>query len=166
VLDAVSDTKQFDLRALRNAFGRFATGVAVVSLTDADGQATGVTISSFSSLSLEPPLCLFSLGKNQVSCRWIEAGNGFNVNILRDDQQGAAWQFAKPSEDKFDGVAWYEGRNGLPVIADNLCHFECAHWETYDGGDHIIVVGRIDHFEEGRGDPLVFYRGAMATVSQ
>ncbi|NKB27339.1 MAG: flavin reductase [Rhodobacteraceae bacterium] len=147
MLDAIAS----DPRALRNAFGRF---------------ATGVTISSFSSLSLDPPLCLFSLGKSQVSCRWIEAGDAFNVNILAHDQQAAAWQFAKPLEDKFDGVKWYAGRNGLPVIHGNLCHFECAKWDIHDGGDHIIVVGRIEHFAEGAGDPLLFYRGAMTTLAE
>lgn len=162
MLDAIAT----DPRALRNAFGRFATGVGVVSLNDAAGQATGVTISSFSSLSLDPPLCLFSLGKSQVSCRWIEAGDAFNVNILAHDQQTAAWQFAKPLEDKFDGVKWYAGRNGLPVIHGNLCHFECAKWDIHDGGDHIIVVGRIEHFAEGAGDPLLFYRGAMTKLAE
>lgn len=163
MLDSTSD---FDPRALRNAFGQFASGITVVSLCDDEGRPTGVTVSSFSSLSLEPALCLFSLGKNQKSCKWIETGAGFNINILSAEQETAAWQFAKPLEDKFDGVQWYEGRNGLPVLHGSLCHFECAKWNVYDGGDHIIVVGQIQHFEEGNGDPLLFYKGKMATVAE
>ncbi|SLN76801.1 flavin reductase family protein [Roseisalinus antarcticus] len=160
------DNVPFDPRALRNAFGRFASGITVVSLTDDQDRPTGVTVSSFSSLSLDPPLCLFSLGKTQASRKWIESGAGFNVNILGHGQSAAAWQFAKPLEDKFEGLDWFPGRNGLPVIAGALCHFECTKWNLYDGGDHVIVVGHIEHFIEGDGDPLVFYRGKMATVAE
>lgn len=156
---------QIDPRELRDAFGQFATGITVVSLTDDQGRPTGVTVSSFTSLSLDPALCLFSLGKNQVSCRWIEAGDAFNINILSAGQEDAAWQFAKPLEDKFDGVDWYAGHNGLPVLQQSLCHFECTKWNVYDGGDHIIVVGKITHFESGAGDPLLFHRGKMASVA-
>ncbi|SMY08039.1 flavin reductase family protein [Flavimaricola marinus] len=163
VLDS---SPEFDPRALRDAFGQFASGITVVSLLDGDGRPTGVTVSSFSSLSLEPALCLFSLGKSQMSCKWIDSGNGFNINILSAEQEASAWQFAKPLEDKFDGVEWYAGRNALPVLKGSLCHFECAKWNVYDGGDHIIVVGQITHFERGDGDPLLFYRGKMATVAE
>jgi 3-hydroxy-9,10-secoandrosta-1,3,5(10)-triene-9,17-dione monooxygenase reductase component len=161
----LDSTPDFDPRALRDAFGQFASGVTVVSLVDDAGRPTGVTVSSFSSLSLSPALCLFSLGKTQASAKWIEAGTGFNINILSTDQEKAAWQCAKPAEDKFAGIAWYPGQNGLPVLADSLCHFECAKWNVYDGGDHIIVVGRITHFERNEGKPLLFFRGKMATVA-
>lgn len=158
------DEPQLDPKALRNAFGDFATGVTVVSMLDAAGKPTGVTVGSFTSLSLSPALCLFSLDKSQVSCRWIREGEEFNVNILSADQQDCAWQFAKPLEDKFEGVGWSPGRNGLPVIDGALGHFECQKWDIHDGGDHIIVVGKITYFERVGGEPLVFFRGKMGTV--
>ena len=159
------DGRVIDPRELRDAFGCFATGVTVISLLDDEGRATGVTVSSFSSLSLEPALCLFSLDKKQVSCRWIEAGEHFNVNVLCQEQEAAAWQFARPSRDKFAGVNWFAGRNGLPVVAGALSHFECRKHDVHDGGDHIIVVGEITHFDHADGAPLLFYRGNMAAVA-
>lgn len=160
------DGPQMDPRELRNAFGCFATGVTVISLLDDRAQPTGVTVSSFSSLSLSPALCLFSLDRDQVSCRWIDRGNGFNVNVLSAQQDAVAWQFAKPAEDKFADVDWFEGRNGLPVIAGSLSHFECRKWDVYDGGDHLIVVGEITHFDKRDGQPLVFYRGKMESLAE
>jgi flavin reductase (DIM6/NTAB) family NADH-FMN oxidoreductase RutF len=109
--------------------------------------------------------CACSRWARRRPAKWIEAGTGFNINILSTDQEKAAWQCAKPAEDKFAGIAWYPGQNGLPVLADSLCHFECAKWNVYDGGDHIIVVGRITHFERNEGKPLLFFRGKMATVA-
>ncbi len=158
------DAPEIDARALRDAFGCFATGVTVISMLSDDGAPTGVTVSSFSSLSLTPPLCLFSLDRKQVSCRWIEAGRGFNVNVLGHDQQDAAWQFAKPAQDKFDGIDWYPGDNGLPLLTGSHAHFECDTYDVHDGGDHIIVVGRITRLALMDAAPLVFHRGKMAAL--
>ncbi len=160
------DNVTMDPRELRNAFGCFASGITIVSLPDADGRPTGVTVSSFSSLSLDPALCLFSLGKTQGSCKLIEQGEHFTINVLASDQAATAWQFAKPSADKFAGIDWRPGFNGVPVIAGSLCHFECRKWATYDGGDHIIVVGQITHFDRTDGAPLLFYRGQIATMAE
>ena len=155
------DTKTFDPRELRNAFGRFATGVTVVTMLSDQGVPTGVTVSSFSSLSLEPALCLFSLGKTQASCRWIAECKRFVINVLSEDQEGTAWQFARPAEDKMAGVSTRMGVLGIPVIEGSLCRFECRLWNTYDGGDHIIVVGEIVDFAYDEGNPMLFYKGKM-----
>lgn len=160
------DAASHDPRALRDAFGLFATGVTVVTMHDDAGRATGVTVNSFSSVSLDPPLCLISLGRDQVSRRWLEGERAFIVNVLRHDQQAVAWQFARPAEDKFDGIRQGQGRNQAPFIAEALCHFECRHWARYDGGDHEIVVGRITHFQTGEGDPMLFYRGRIARLGE
>lgn len=160
------DGPQIDPRALRNAFGCFASGVTVITMRDDAGRATGVTVSSFSSLSLEPALCLFSLDKRQVSCKGIEAGHHFNINVLGAEQGDIAWQFAKPADDKCAGVAMRDGRNGVPLIDGAIAHFECTKWNVMDGGDHIIVVGEITDFAEAEGAPLLFYRGQMALVSE
>lgn len=159
------DNAVLDPRELRNTFGCFASGITIVSLFDRDGRPTGVTVSSFSSLSLDPALCLFSLGKDQVSCKLIEEGDQFTVNVLASDQADVAWQFARPSEDKFAGIDWQPGHNGVPVIGGSLCHFECRKWATYDGGDHIIIVGQITHCDRREGAPLLFYRGKIAGVA-
>ncbi len=159
------DAAVSDPRALRNAFGCFATGVTVVTMHDAEGNATGVTVNSFSSVSLEPPLLLFSLGKDQVSCRWLQPGSRFTVNVLCEAQEEVAWQFAKPVEDKFAGLPRVTGQNGAPYVDGALCRFECAHWATYDGGDHNIYLGRITHFEESDGAPMLFFKGAIGALA-
>lgn len=159
------DGPSIDPRALRNAFGTFATGVTVVTMNDDAGHPTGVTVNSFSSLSLDPALCLFSLGKNQVSCRWMSEGCHFIVNVLAAGQDDIAWGFAKPRDDKFDGVASKPGTMvDVPYIEGALSRFECRLWAKHDGGDHDLIIGEILHFEEGIADPMLFYRGSMASL--
>lgn len=154
-----------DARALRDAFGRFATGVTVVSFRGEDGRATGVTVSSFTSLSLDPPLCLFSLARTQPSASVLaRPGARFVVNVLGRGQEALAWRFAKPAADKFEGVAAARAPCGTPAIEGALARFECEHWATHDGGDHVIVVGRIARATEGEGEPMVFYRGAATAL--
>ena len=161
VLDASPDRTL----ELRNAFGCFASGVTVVTLHDDDGAPTGITVNSFSSLSLDPALLLFSIGKSQVSARFFEAREAFNVNVLCRDQEHLAWQFAKPLKDKFKGVDVREAQNGVPVIDGALAHFVCEKHEVLEGGDHLIIVGRIVDFAAREGEPLLFNRGRMCSVA-
>ena len=154
----------FDPRTLRDAFGRFASGVTVITMLGEAGKPTAVTVSSFSSLSLDPALCLFSLGKSQASSRWIADAAAFNINVLSTENEPAAWQCARPAEDKLAGLDWTEGHNGLPLLTGALAQFECTPWNIYDGGDHIIVVGQILRFRHQDGAPLLFYRGKMTTT--
>lgn len=160
------DTTQDFARRLRNAFGCFPSGVTVVTLRDGEGRPTGITVNSFSSLSLDPPLLMFSVGRQQVSCRWFEAGEAFTVNVLANHQEHLAWQFAKPLKDKFDGVDWRAGGNGTPLIEGALASFECRKWSIMEGGDHKIVVGEITDFTAQEGDALMFFRGSMLDLSQ
>lgn len=160
------DTMDNENRKLREAFGRFASGITVVTLNDHDGNPTGITVNSFSSLSLDPPLLLFSVGKSQVSRRWLQISNRFNVNILSTAQEDVAWQFARPVENKFEGVHWRTCGNGQPVIEQALATFECRKWQTYDGGDHDIVVGEVTGFDTSEGDALLFFRGQMARMEK
>lgn len=160
------DSNQMDTRNLRNAFGLFATGVTVITMRDDQGTPTGVTVNSFSSLSLEPPLCLFSLGKQQVSTRWLTAGSRFTVNILDCAQEATAWQFATPKDNKFDGVKTQDSPGGGLILDGSLGWFDCRQWSTYDGGDHVIVVGEITDFATSAGDPMLFYRGKVAALSE
>lgn len=153
----------FDPRELRDAFGQFPTGVTVVTLLNEEGCATGVTVSSFTSLSMDPALCLFSLGKNQISARWLKVGSPININVLSQENEAAAWQCARPSENKLSGLECLFGQNGVPVLANTLAIFECEISNIYDGGDHVILVARINKFQKSDGDPLIFFRGKMVS---
>ena len=137
---------EFDPRELRIGFGEFLTGVTVVTTRDAEGEPTGLTVNSFSSLSLDPPLVLFSLGKSSNTFDAFEAGNGFVIHMLAADQRSLADQFATKDVDRFDGVEWRVGYDDLPVISDVLATFECSREHVYEGGDHLILVGRIERF--------------------
>lgn len=155
------DQGVIDTRELRNAFGCLPTGVCVVTLTDESGVPTGVTVGSFTSLSLDPALCLFSLGRDQASARLFSDGSCFVVNVLPHQQADVAWQFARPLEDKCDGIALEDMPLGPPRLRDGIAHFACQTHAIHEGGDHIIVVGRIVDFDYCDGDALVFYRGQM-----
>lgn len=160
MLDASQDTA----RRLRSAFGSFATGVTVVTLRDENAAPTGLTINSFSSLSLDPALLLFSVGRNQPSLMRLEAGEHFNVNVLGRTQEDLAWHFARRRDDKFEDVPWIEGYNGMPLIEGAIARFECRKWQIMDGGDHRIVVGEIEDFSIVDEDPLLFFRGRMGQL--
>lgn len=159
------DQPALDTRLLRDAFGRFATGVCVVTMRDDHGRPTGVTVNSFSSLSLDPALCLFSLGRDQMSCRHLAGDCSFVVNILAADQQDVAWAFAKPREDKFQGIAPAPSQAvDVPGIAGSIGRLECRLWRKYDGGDHELIIGQVLHVELADGAPLTFFRGKMAAL--
>lgn len=155
------DQPMLDTRDLRDAFGCLPTGVTVVSCIDDAGKPTGVTVGSFTSLSLEPALCLFSLGKAQPSARLFKEGSSFVVNVLSHELADIAWQFAKPLADKCDGVALADTAVQAPRLRDSIAHFACQTHQIHDGGDHIIVVGEILEFDHSDGEALVFYRGKM-----
>jgi flavin reductase (DIM6/NTAB) family NADH-FMN oxidoreductase RutF len=155
------DRPMLDPRELRTAFGCLPTGVTVVSLRDEAGKPTGVTVGSFTSLSLDPALCLFSLGKSQASARLFQEGSPFVVNVLSHELADVAWQFAKPLADKCDGIALADTLIDAPRLRDCIAHFACRTHAIHDGGDHIIVVGEIFDFDHSDGEALVFYRGKM-----
>lgn len=159
------DTQDDPIRRLRDAFGTVPTGVTVVTLCDDKGRATGITVGSFSSLSLEPALVMFSIGSHQVSCRWFERCTHFNVNVLSADQEALAFQFAKPLKDKFAGVDWREDQNGIPVIDGTLATFSCRKWDIMEAGDHLIIVGEVEEFRSRAGEPLVFHGGQMRQLA-
>lgn len=161
MLDSMKDQKTM----LRDAFGRFASGITVVTLLDDQSRPTGITVNSFSSLSLDPALLLFSIGKEQISRKWFEASDTFVVNVLCDAQEATAWQFARPVPDKFNGIEWYRGSTGLPVLTGCIASFECFKWQMYDGGDHMIVVGQVTDFDMSDGDALLFYKGQMSRLA-
>lgn len=148
-------------RALRSALGRFSTGVAIVTTLTADARHTGVTVNSFSSVSLEPPLVLFSLSRRAHIYAVFAAAGGFTVNVLSQKQKLVSNRFTRPGTLVWDDIVHHKGANGCAVLADSLAWFECERHVDHDGGDHVILVGRVTAFGVSRedADPLVFYRG-------
>ncbi len=156
---------RFDPRELRNALGRFATGIAVVMAQDAEGPM-GVTVNSFSSVSLDPPLILFSMARSLYSLSRFEKAEAYTVNILLEGQEDVSNTFARAGEDKFSGVEWGPGVTGAPRLHATLATFECVPYAHYDGGDHVIFVGRVVHLHaEEEGGPLLYYRGSYRLLA-
>jgi flavin reductase (DIM6/NTAB) family NADH-FMN oxidoreductase RutF len=145
--------------SFRDALSRFATGVCVVTAVAEDGSPGGLTISSFTSVSLEPPLVLFCLGRKNEALVREARGRRFAVNILGEDQEEISEIFASQMADKFGGVAFGPGEGGCPLIKDGLAAVECVIHAIHDGGDHLIVVGEVERFRVLGGKPLLRYRG-------
>lgn len=152
-----------DPRQLRNALGHFATGVTVVTTRDRTGAPIGVTVNSFSSLSLEPPLIMWSLAKKSYSLAAFEASGGFAVHVLAADQRELSDRFARAGTDKFSDIPVSVGLDDLPLLPRCAAVFQCSTEHRYDGGDHLILVGRVQRFTTEDRPPLLFYRGRYAT---
>lgn len=156
-----------DPKAFRRALGQFATGVAVITAEGADGSAIGMTMNSFNSVSVDPPLVLFSIDRSAYSFPAMTQARAYAVNILGRDQQQLSNKFAKALGDKWADVDHTLGHLAAPLIAGALAHFECVPYAQYDGGDHVIFVGRVVRFTaHADKDPLVFFGGAYRELSQ
>jgi 4-hydroxyphenylacetate 3-hydroxylase, reductase component len=144
---------------LRRAFGHFPTGVTVITTTSADGRRVGITANSFCSLSLDPPLILWSIARSSNTFEAFRSASHFAVHVLHSGQANVARQFSMKDCDRFAGLDCGLCRSGAPRLPDFHAYFDCETHEALDGGDHVIVVGRVLEWEERAGDPLVFYRG-------
>lgn len=152
----------FEPRTFRDALGKFATGVTIVTTLNEAGEPIGVTASSFNSVSLDPPLVLWSLARNAKSFSAFTAAGHFCVHVLASEQDALSARFAKAGEDKFAGIAWEKGRLGSPVLPDCAARFQCRTAHQYEGGDHLIFVGEVIDLETREKAPLVFHGGAYA----
>lgn len=150
---------------LRRAFGHYPTGVTVITTTTPDGQRVGMTANSFSSLSLDPPLVLWSIARSSTNFEVFRNARHFAVHVLHSGQEQIARQFATKDCDRFAGVNCAPGRSGAPVLPDFHACFDCETHEVLDGGDHVIIVGRVVECHERPGDPLIFYRGRFIDAS-
>jgi len=154
----------FDSQAFRRALGNFATGITVITAVSPQGERVGITANSFNSVSLDPPLILWSLDKRSTNLDAFTKASHFAVNILAADQMHLSNQFARPSDDKFAGVSFREGLGGAAVLNDCAAVFECAQHQIVDAGDHFILIGRVEQFEaEGRA-PLCYHQGGYSVV--
>ena len=148
-------------RVLRDALGCFGTGVTVVTTIDGEGHPIGLTANSFTSVSLDPPLILFSLAKSSNSLDTFRTAGRFAVNVLHIGQQPVAGRFARRDAPRFESVDWaIRSDGGSPIVADALASFDCRTFAVHEGGDHLIFIGEVTHawFEPHR-DPLLYFRG-------
>ncbi|WP_439685503.1 putative monooxygenase component B [Cupriavidus oxalaticus] len=151
----------FDSRELRNALGRFATGVCIVTTSTPDGQRAALTINSFCSVSLEPPLVAWYLSDRAPSLRAFSESEYFAVHVLTAEQQHLAAHFAKPSADKFAPFSDHvrPGLGNVPVLAETLARFECRTATVVPYGDHVMILGHVERFSYGADSPLLFHAG-------
>lgn len=165
-MNQVAHTPLFDQRALRTAFGTFATGVAVATARGAGGELVGLTINSFSSVSLEPPLVLWSQSRFAPSHPTFLSASHFAINVLAEDQVLLSEHFARFSADKFANVDFISGASGAPLLVGATSYFECARETEINGGDHMIFLGRVECFAHQPSRPLLFLRGSYCTVQE
>lgn len=155
---------QIDQAVYRQVCGHFPTGVAVITAVDG-GEPVGLAANSFTSLSIDPPLVLFCAGKTSTTWPRIEAAGSYAVNVLAADQEGVSRGFAAKEGDRFEGVGWREGATGSPILVGALAFLDCTIEAQYDGGDHVIVVGRVVELGvEREAEPLLFFRGGYADL--
>lgn len=152
--------------ALRRAFGKFATGVAVVTTSAADGSPCGLTINSFSSVSLDPPLVLWSLTNKSPNLETFRNASHFAINILASDQREICNQFASRNKERFEGIDWFLGVHKLPVIRGTIATFECRRTQMVDAGDHVVFFGEVEESEQTDLEPLVFFAGEFGTTQR
>jgi flavin reductase (DIM6/NTAB) family NADH-FMN oxidoreductase RutF len=146
-------------QALRAALGRFATGVTIITCLDAQGERVGLTANSFSSLSLDPPLVLWSLRRASANLAVFQAAPRFVVNVLADTQVDLSRRFASSAAGKFDEGVWSAGVGGAPVLAGCAAVFECEPFAQHDAGDHVLFIGRVLRLSESSVAPLVYQSG-------
>ncbi len=154
-----ANSKQIELR---NALGQFATGVTVVTTIDEQGNPVGVTASSFNSVSLDPPLILWSLSKNALSMPAFKSSGGFNVHVLAAHQQDMSNNFARSQGDKFENIEFATCEQGFPVLEEYAALFRCRTHFEYEGGDHIIFVGEVVEHKANNLPVLIFHGGKYA----
>lgn len=157
-------TPGMDPQALRKALGAFATGVTIVTTRAADGTDIGITANSFSSVSLNPPMVLWSLAKSAASIGAFREAGYFAVHVLAADQDGLSVRFATRGIEKFAGLALERGREEIPLLGGCTARFECRTAFQYEGGDHVIFVGEVENLTHSERPPLVFHGGRYGMV--
>lgn len=149
-----------DPRTLRDALGCFGTGVTVVTCLADDGEPAGLTVNSFTSVSLDPPLLLVCIAKDAASAEPLIAASNFAINVLQTGQQPASIRFSTRDQDRFGATPWSCGEAGAPILKDSLGVFECERFAVYEGGDHHILVGQVVKASfDASLDPLLYFRG-------
>ena len=157
----------FDSKAFRNALGAFPTGIAVVTAQGA-GSHVGITVNSFTSVSLDPPLVLWCIDRKSARYPAFAAAPGFTISILGSGHRDVSSRLAKSGEHSLDGVALMPTELGPPALADALAVFECAREDVRDAGDHAVLIGRVLRFarHDGAGAPLIYFQGRYSALAE
>ena len=155
----------FDERQFRDALAQFATGVTVVCTRAPDGRYVGFTANSFNSVSLTPPLVLWSLSRRSASLPAFEAAQGYAINVLSAQQVDLARRFSRPHADRFAGVAHRLGWSEAPLIDGCIAWLECRHYVLHRAGDHVLFIGEVVTVERSHGPGLVFHHGRFGATS-
>ena len=155
----MTNTTTIDSKQFRKALGSFTTGVTVVTTRGVEGEDVGLTANSFNSVSLDPPMVLWSLDRKSSNAAAFMAAEHFAVHILASDQEHVSNQFAKRGIDRFAGLAVERGHGDVPLLAGCSARFECRTSYRHDGGDHVIFVGEVLAFDSFGRAPLVFHGG-------
>ena len=157
------DIKPFDRSAFRRALSCFPTGVGVATIMSADGQPHGMTISSFNSVSMNPPLILWSIGLEAACIDDFRQADTFAINILAADQKPISQQFAQAKQDRFSGLNWHLSPTGLPLLDGAAATLSCKVWNRYPGGDHEIIVGEVYELTCSDKTPLLYGLGQLTS---
>jgi flavin reductase (DIM6/NTAB) family NADH-FMN oxidoreductase RutF len=152
-----SDSSRVTSDQFRKAAGRFATGITIATVLDAEGQPHGLTVNSFTSVSLEPPLVLICLGHKAATVERFRSAKHFGINILAADQRRLSDHFARKGHNRFDGLDWHRGKTGVPLLPGVLCAMECDIHKRIAVGDHDIFVGEVVRAEVNDKTPLVYF---------
>lgn len=156
----------FTLRTFRDTLGLFVTGVTVITTRDSEGVPVGITANSFNSVSLQPPLILWSVGQAARSLAAFSTASAFAVHILRDDQADLSQRFAMSGEDKFHGLQLEAGLNGVPLLPDCAARMECVPYAQHPAGDHILFIAEVIRLESDlEAMPLVYHGGKYAELA-
>jgi len=156
----------FDLNMFRNTLGLFVTGVTIITTRDQEGDPVGITANSFNSVSLDPPLILWSVGQNARSLEAFRAATSFAVHILRDDQAELSQRFATSGTDKFSGLALDPGLGNAPLLPDCAARLECSLHAKYPAGDHVLFIAKVEQLSsDPTAMPLVYHGGRYAALS-
>jgi 3-hydroxy-9,10-secoandrosta-1,3,5(10)-triene-9,17-dione monooxygenase reductase component len=162
--ETLLEAPRLDTRDYRRALGVFPTGITVVTSRGLDGSLAGVTVNSFASVSLDPPLVLWSLAVSAGSNQVFQVADHFAVHVLAQHQREISQRFARTASDKFEGMAVVDGIGGVPLIDDVAARFECKVKFRYSGGDHTIFVGEVLRYQYDGVAPLVYHHGNYASV--
>lgn len=149
----------------RRSLSCFATGIVIVTSLDSNGQPVGMTVDSFNSVSMDPPLVLWSLDLSAPSLPAFRTHSSFVVNVMSDQQLALCKVFAKSGADKFAGVNWKPGLDGSPILPDTVATIECATYKQYEGGDHEIHLGQVMASRISDRHPLIYNRGQFGKFS-
>lgn len=164
--DIMQEPVVFDRRSFRDALAAFATGVTVISTVRDNGERVGITANSFGSVSLDPPLVLFSIAKKAHSHAAFLEASRFAVSVLASDQGMVSNRFAVSSGDKWSDAGYSIAGNGCPIVDGALASFECERHAHHQAGDHVILIGLVRRFERlATGEPLLFFRGNYRTLA-